>query len=311
MKKLLSLMVIAAAAFAGGGLMNEHNLTTAVNYLYHKQQVGSVISLGSITSTPPAALPDHLPTVPGAVAPGNTAAAGATNPSQTIVKQDVAATVPPVVPPPAASASPVPASPPPPLSVNWPDQTTSTYHATPVAGADKTAPQPPPVETLPPPAPAPITAEALASASPVVPPPPLAQQLPKADTQIMQASFDPNAAKPRGPVEPTWPELMRKLQNHGVGQISLSGTTAGKMKLRCELAGADGLKAQPIEAEGDTPQAAAQAALKRVVLFNAARRASKSAMPQGNIPQFSSPAPPASLPPPADAPLPAPADVPS
>ena len=67
MKKLMSLMVLAAAAFAGGGMLNEHNLTTAVNYLYHKQQVGSVISLGSITNTPPAALPAHLPNVPGAI----------------------------------------------------------------------------------------------------------------------------------------------------------------------------------------------------------------------------------------------------
>ena len=341
MKKLLSLMVLAAAAFAGGGLMNEHNLTTAVNYLYHKQQVGSVISLGSITSTPPAALPDHLPTVPGAVSASNAAgqpqaaapAAGTSVNSTPAAKPEIAATKAPVV------ASPVPASPPPPLSVNWPDRTSSTYHTTPVAPAspEKAPPvatQTLPVETLPPasPSPAPLAAEALASASPVVPPPVLEQQPPaqpaKVDSQIMQAGFDASAGRPRGPVEPTWPELMRKLQMHGVGQISLTGTTTGKLKLKCELASADGLKSQAIEAEGDTPLMAAQVALKRVVLFKAARRASKSVgsdsaqtqpaqtaqAPQATIPQFSSPLPPAYVPPPpppSDAPLPAPADVPN
>lgn len=332
MKKLLSLMVLAAAAFAGGGLMNEHNLTTAVNYLYHKQQVGSVISLGSITSSPPAALPDHLPSVPGAV-PANQAAgqAQATTPPAMPASAPAQAAV--------ATASPVPSTPPPPLSVNWPDQTSSTYRTTPVATAtpEKAPPvaaQSAPVETLPPAsaAPAPLPAESLAAASPVVPPPAMESQPPsppaKVDSQVVQAGFDGPTARPRTQAEPTWPELMRKLQMHGVGQISLSGTTTGKLKLRCELASADGLTSQAIESEGDTPVMAAQVALKRVVLFNAARRASKSAVadstqartaqtaqaPQGSIPHFSSPLPPAYVPPPpppSDAPLPAPADVPN
>lgn len=339
MKKLMTLMVLAAAAFAGGGMLNEHNLTTAVNYLYHKQQVGSVISLGSITSTPPAALPDHLPAAPGAVPlnQGNAApGATASPPAQAVASTPATApaTQPaPTVAPPSFQTQPVaqvPATPPPPLSVDWPDKTTSTYKTVPAESAAAKPAEKPAFDAA---APPPLSAELASSVTPAptVPPPPMgstsrAEERPKVDAAVMQAGLNGVASPKAANAEQAWPELMKKLQSHGVKNIALNGTTSGKLKLKCELASADGLKSLSIEGEGDTPQAAAQMALRRVLLFNAARRAAKTAPVTGDtslaggtpqqarIPQFSSPAPPPGyLPPPADAggPPPAPADVPN
>lgn len=338
MKKLMTLMVLAAAAFAGGGMLNEHNLTTAVNYLYHKQQVGSVISLGSITSTPPAALPEHLPAAPGAVPLNQGAAPGsqASLPAQAVANAPAsmpAAQPAPTGAPPGSqpqTVAQVPGTPPPLISVDWPDKTTSTYKTVP---ADSTAAKPADKPAFDAAAPPPLSAELASTAAPapMVPPPAMgtasrAEERPKVDAAVTQAGLNGAASPKAAGAEQTWPELMKKLQSHGVNNISMQGTTSGKLKIKCELASADGLKSQPIEGEGETPQAAAQMALRRVLLFNAARRAAKTApiaadasLPgtapqQARIPQFSSPAPPPDyLPPPADAggPPPAPADVPN
>ena len=116
MKKLMSLMLVCAAAFAGGGLLNEQNFVTAVNYVYHKQQVGRVISLGSITGTPASDLPEVLPSTPGAV-PSATVPGTATAPPS-------GGAAPPVVQTPATQAqaatqSPAPIVPPPALGNSY------------------------------------------------------------------------------------------------------------------------------------------------------------------------------------------------
>jgi hypothetical protein len=114
---------------------------------------------------------------------------------------------------------------------------------------------------------------------------------------------------------------MRKMQSLGIRNIHLKGTPGGRLKLECEMASSTGSKPQTIEGEGETPQAAAQVALKRIVLFNAARRASRNssqraattATASSPIPQFSPVSPPESMPPAPSStePLPPPADVPN
>lgn len=339
MKKLMSLMVLAAAAFAGGGMLNEHNLTTAINYLYHKQQVGSVISLGSITDTPPAALPAHLPSVPGAIPQASVgqpqadpqAGVSAPPPAQLANNSNQPA-VQPIVAPPAnpsnpvpVSSMPVPATPPPPLSIHWPDQTTSTYATSPkpdAAAASGIAATPPPAALAP---------DVTHSPTPSVPPPSIASSAPpsssghpKVDPSVGSAGFANAKSSGSTATEPSWSDMMRKMQSLGIRNIQLKGTPGGRLKLECEMAGINGSKSQIIEGEGETPQAAAQVALKRIVLFNAARRASRNSSQRASttvasdgstsspIPQFSPPTPPESLPPPSsNEPLPPPADVPN
>jgi len=325
MKKLMSLMVLAAAAFAGGGMLNEHNLTTAVNYLYHKQQVGSVISLGSITNTPPAALPAHLPNVPGAIPQASTSPPPADPqpglpPAPPAAQLNtapvtVASSVSPV------SAMPVPATPPPPLSIHWPDQTTSSYSTSPkpdASAAPAISATTPPVAS---------SANVGDSRTPSVPPPIIASSdlstsSPKLDSSVGSAGFASAKLSDSSATQPSWPDLMRKMQSLGIRNIHLNGTPGGRLKLECEMASINGSKPQTIEGEGETPQAAAQVALKRIVLFNAARRASRNSSQRASttapssspIPQFSPITPPESVPPApslSNEPLAPPADVPN
>lgn len=325
MKKLMSLMVLAAAAFAGGGMLNEHNLTTAVNYLYHKQQVGSVISLGSIANTPPAALPAHLPNMPGAIPQASTSPPPADlqpglPPAPPTVQLNTApATVANAASP--VSAIPVPATPPPPLSIHWPDQTTSTYSSSPKPDG---SPAPAISATAPPVA---LSTNVADSRTPSVPPPimgssDLSTSPPKLDSSVGSAGFTGAKLSDSSASEPTWADMMRKMQSLGIRNIHLQGKPGGRLKLECEMASLNGSKPQTIEGEGETPQAAAQVALKRIVLFNAARRASRNssqraattASSRSPIPQFSPITPPESVPPApslSNEPLPPPADVPN
>ena len=325
MKKLMSLMVLAAAAFAGGGMLNEHNLTTAVNYLYHKQQVGSVISLGSIANTPPAALPAHLPNVPGAIPQASTSPPPADfqpgpPPAPPAAQMNTApATVANAASP--VSAIPVPATPPPPLSIHWPDQTTSTYSSSPKPDGSVA---PAISATAPPVA---LSTNVADSRTPSVPPPiigssDLSTSSPKLDSSVGSAGFTGAKLSDSSASEPSWSDMMRKMQSLGIRNIHLQGAPGGRLKLECEMASLNGSKPQTIEGEGETPQAAAQVALKRIVLFNAARRASRnssqraaSTAPSSSpIPRFSPITPPESVPPApssSNEPLPPPADVPN
>ena len=318
-------MVLAAAAFAGGGMLNEHNLTTAVNYLYHKQQVGSVISLGSITNTPPAALPAHLPNVPGAI-PQASASPPPADPQPGLPPAPPAAqlntattTVANSTTP--VSAIPVPATPPPPLSIHWPDQTTSTYSSSPKPDGSVA---PAISATTPPVA---LSTNVADSRTPSVPPPvigssDLSTSPPKLDSNVGSAGFTGAKLSDSSASEPSWSDMMRKMQSLGIRNIHLQGTPGGRLKLECEMASLNGSKPQTIEGEGETPQAAAQVALKRIVLFNAARRASRNSSQRATttapssspIPQFSPIIPPESVPPApssSNEPLPPPADVPN
>ena len=326
MKKLMSLMVLAAAAFAGGGMLNEHNLTTAVNYLYHKQQVGSVISLGSITNTPPAALPAHLPNVPGAI-PQASASPPPADPQPGLPPAPPAAQLNTATATVANSATPVsaipvPATPPPPLSIHWPDQTTSTYSTSPKpdgsAASAVSATTPPPIA---------LSTNVADARTPSVPPPvigssDLSTSPPKLDSNVGSAGFTGAKLSDSSATEPSWTDMMRKMQSLGIRNIHLQGTPGGRLKLECEMASLNGSKPQTIEGEGETPQAAAQVALKRIVLFNAARRASRNSSQRATttapssspIPQFSPIIPPESVPPApssSNEPLPPPADVPN
>ncbi len=292
MKKLMSLMVLAAAAFAGGGMLNEHNLTTAVNYLYHKQQVGTVISLGSITNTPPAALPAHLPNVPGAI-PQHSPNNPPQNPSPSLQaqpsaihenKQKVPTTAPTSAAPTQIATAPlyvipVPSNPPPPLSIQWPDQTTSTYKASP--NSESTTPLTPPTASVSNSLPTNLPIDTTPSTTPTVLPPSIATNLkptdiPKHDNAVATVGISGSTASRPTSLDVTWAELMRKMQSLGVRNIQLTGTAGGRLKFQCEMAGQSGSKQQTFEGEGDTPQAAAQVALKRLVLFNAARRAAQN-----------------------------------
>jgi hypothetical protein len=296
MKKLMTLVFLGLAAFAGGGLMNEHNMTTFVNYLYHQQQVGNVINLGTIADSPPAALPETLPATPGAVTQ-----AGATNPPATLPSTGA---VPeaghPTVPnsggttsgartadpnrqgperDAVAQATSVPGTAPPPLSITWPDDTVSTYRP-----GTRSAVTPPP------PAPAapssefelsnqrPIAALPPSAGTPTVPPPQMAPSPAPAapsfrDDAVTNAAFAPATAENRNAADDFWKEFDSKMKSLGVVRFEITGTPGGKSKFRCELATPG---APPFEAEHHDLVLAAQAALKRVRLYNAARRASQN-----------------------------------
>lgn len=357
MKKLLSLMVVCAAAFAGGGLLNEHNLTTMVNYLYHKQQIGRVISLGSIADSPPAELPETLPTAPGAISQAVPISAQTTITPATLSPQQAAAAQPaqastqvastqPVVPPPpmdqnpAYTPTPIPSSPPPPLSIHWPNENPTTYRVTPVdPAANAAAPQV--AGTTP--ATAPPTLPGSPNQSPAPNPPgtpvamapemvqnfqnalPVQQQPSPRDNAVGRAGFPaatPAVAAPTPPAAPVWEEVMQKMKESGVQNVEMSTTPGLRLKLRCELVLPELPKPVMIEADGETPVAAGQLALKRIMLFKISRRSrmskqaeaepqiasgqqdSDETVTQLNTPQEVAPSPDAGLPPPP------PADVP-
>jgi hypothetical protein len=351
MKKLMTLMFLGLAAFAGGGMMNEHNLTTFVNYLYHKQQVGTVINLGTITDSPPAELPSTLPATPGAVpsstAPNASAPAAQTaqarnsdgtssSGSNATVQQN---------PAPAASAGAeqlvkgtenVPGSAPPPISIRWPDQTVSTFRTSPnvppqpasqIPGelpASSPSSQIP--ETLPPAQP---DDSRLASATPHVPPPPIdavvpPQSEPLRDNQVGRASF--GGSSPEKTTESAagsastsaWAEVENRMKTLGVVRYEVLGSPDGKKKFRCELAIAGAPK---FEADNEDLVQAAHMALKRVVLFHGARKATAAggrfetqpvAIPASTLPKRTDEATSGmTLPPPPAGPLAPPADLPN
>jgi|GEM_PF-4621626 len=352
MKKLMTLMFLGLAAFAGGGMMNEHNLTTFVNYLYHKQQVGTVINLGTITDSPPAELPPTLPATPGAV-PSNTAPnVGApaaqsaqgrnsdgtpSSGSNATVQQN---------PGRAKSASSeqlvkgtdnVPGSAPPPISIRWPDQTVSTFPTSPNVPPQSTSQIPgefPPSsstgqipESLPPAQP---DDSQLASATPHVPPPPIdsvasPMSEPMSDNQVGRASFGgssaekPTEAAAGGTAARAWVEVENRMRTLGVVRYEVLGTPDGKKKFRCELAIAGAPK---FEADNEDLVQAANMALKRVVLFHGARKATAAAggrfetqpvaIPASTLPKMKNEATPGNtFPPPPAGPLAPPPDLPN
>lgn len=297
MKKLMTLMFLGFAAFAGGGLMNEHNMTTMVNYLYHKQQVGTVINLGTIADTPPAELPATLPATPGAIpksdsqvsatSPQPQAAGAAASTANSNPGGNVAAPV-----ANAAQAAPgVPGSSPPPISIRWPDETVSTFRTspnsppTPAPEASVPATKPEPVDRLPDSLPPrlvdslPIASAASVAGTPHVPPPAMlpnpAQSPALRDDQIERASsVDSSGNKPPVPMPAPfngWKEIETRMNTLGVVRYEILGNPGGKKKFRCEI---DVEGSPKFEAENEDIVQAAQFALKRVVLYQAARKAS-------------------------------------
>ena len=310
MKKLMTLMFLGLAAFAGGGLMNEHNLTTAVNYLYHKQQVGNVINLGTIADTPPAELPPTLPATPGAV-PKNDTQSSASKSLPSYSAQAANGSTLPGSPPagvepgpaPLASVSPaaglngaaaaspgsaVPGTAPPPISIHWPDKSVSTFRTSPNAPQDGSPgavvppdPQSQFQESLPPPLAesAPIAALPQGSTIPHVPPPQIqssSSQPPSfRDDRVDRASntepMTPKTATgPASANSTTWKEIEAKMVALGVVRYEILGSPGARKKFRCEI---DIAGAPKFEAESEDVAQAAQFALKRVVLFQAARKA--------------------------------------
>ncbi len=313
MKKLMTLMFLGLAAFAGGGLMNEHTVTTVVNYLYHKQQVGNVINLGTIADTPPAELPQTLPATPGAV-PKSDSKDLVANPARSTQPMTSNGAAPPAIPVAnggsgstpvlanapapnsngatgASAGATVPGTAPPPISIRWPDETVSTFRTSPNVpqGAASAAVVPPDPqsqmqEALPPPLPdsAPIAALAHGSAVPHVPPPqiqPAPQQNPQLrDDRVDRASSAESVSSrhssgPAPSTAPVWKEIEIKMNALGVVRYEIVGSPGGKKKFRCEI---DVPGAPKFEAESEDVAQAAQFALKRVVLFQAARKASGS-----------------------------------
>lgn len=299
--------------------MNEHNLTTAVNYLYHKQQVGNVINLGTIADTPPAELPPTLPATPGAVPKGDTQSPETKSPQSPLADSANPSTLP-VSPPPAAGTGPaplastgpasqvngasgpspgtsVPGTAPPPISIRWPDESVSTFRTSPNSPQNATpAPAIPPdpqsqmQETLPPPLAesAPIAALAQGSTIPHVPPPQIQHGTPQSppvkDDRIDRASTSESvspkpAAGPSAAIASTWKEIEAKMDTLGVVRYEILGSPGGKKKFRCEI---DVAGAPKFEAESEDVAQAAQFALKRVVLFHAARKASGNAAGVGD-----------------------------
>ncbi|MBI1322212.1 hypothetical protein GC170_03355 [bacterium] len=310
MKKLMTLMFLGLAAFAGGGLMNEHNLTTAVNYLYHKQQVGNVINLGTIADTPPSDLPPTLPATPGAVPKGETPSS-ASQPLQASLADPAEPSKSTVSPPAAGGTGPaplasagaanriqgaagpdaatsVPGTAPPPISIRWPDESVSTFRTSPNApentasvSAVPPASQSQMQETLPPPLAesAPIAALAQGSTIPHVPPPQIQQTInqppPVRDDRIDRASsVEPVSSKSGAGTSSvafaTWREIEARMDALGVVRYEILGSPGAKKKFRCEI---DIAGAPKFEAESEDVTQAAQFALKRIVLFHAARKA--------------------------------------
>lgn len=294
--------------------MNEHNLTTAVNYLYHKQQVGNVINLGTIADTPPAELPPTLPATPGAVPTGDKqSSATKSNPSP-IAEAANGSTMPASAPAgfengpaPLASSAPashmnavsgsspaaaIPGTAPPPISIRWPDESVSTFRTSPNtpqnashAPAVPSVPQGQKEETLPPPPveSAPIASLAQGSTIPHVPPPHIQPASPPPtafrDDRVDRASsvqpFSPKpSASPNASASTTWHEIEDKMDALGVVRYEILGSPGAKKKFRCEI---DIAGAPKFEAESEDIAQAAQFALKRVVLFQAARKASGNA----------------------------------
>lgn len=346
MKKLMSLMVVCAAAFAGGGLLNEHNLTTAINYLYHKQQIGKVISLGSITGTPPAELPDSIPNVPGAVVVQNpnapnlmqnssqisndpSLAGNVAQPNPPVThgnpSESAAPSAQPVVPPPpldkqtAFEPTPIPATPPPPLSIHWPNEAPKNYRAVSIdpsrqvnGGMDQSGvPKPdssavsknlPPKSDFIPPA------ELTEGHPPVAALPkeqpgfkanvpetrdPIASTQPRRDDDLYLANLNSRPGELRNPSqglsgnesrELSWNDLMEKMKAKGIRNVQMTATPGGNLKLRCELPIEGTVRYQVIEAEGNSPQAAAKLALNRATLYTVSRRvASQSSQPDPSV----------------------------
>ncbi len=351
MKKLMTLMFLGLAAFAGGGLMNENNLTTFVNYLYHKQQVGTVINLGTIADSPPSELPPTLPATPGAVPPNpapSTSSPGALsaqgrNPDAAPSSSSTNA-VPqnPVQAPSTVSqqlvkgTESVPGSTPPPISIQWPDQTVSTFRTSPNLPQQANPPTPGELpasnptgqipDSLPPAQP---DDARLAAATPHVPPPPIdslgAQQAaPVKDDQVGRASF--GGKTPEKMPEPStsgasnraWVEVETRMRSLGVVRYEVLGTPDGKKKFRCELAI---VGAPKFEADHDDLVQAAQMALKRVVLFHGARKATAAGgrLEEQPVPiqastlpkRMETPSSGIAVPPPTEGPLTPPADLPN
>lgn len=351
MKKLMTLMFLGLAAFAGGGLMNENNLTTFVNYLYHKQQVGTVINLGTITDSPPSELPPTLPATPGAVPPNpapNMSSPGALsaqgrNPDTAPPSSSTEALPQNPVQAPSNGAQQivkgtanVPGSTPPPISIHWPDQTVSTFRTSPNLPQQANSPAPGELpasihtgqipESLPPAQ----TADARpAVATPHVPPPPIdsfgAQQAaPVKDDQVGRASFggttNEKLPEPSTSVASNraWIEVETRMRSLGVVRYEVLGTPDGKKKFRCEIAIAGAPK---FEADHDDLVQAAQMALKRVVLFHGARKATAAGgrleeqplpIPSSTVPRRTETLSPGiAVPPPSEGPLTPPADLPN
>lgn len=352
MKKLMSLMFLAAAAFAGGGLMNEQNLTTFVNYLYHKQQVGTIVSLGTITDSPPAELPATLPATPGAV-PANPAPAansearqpgngrnadGAPSTGANVAASPIA--TPATAPgsnPNARGTGTIPGTAPEPISIQWPDRSKSTFVAGPKTQASPNASladapaATPPSQHFDSPPPALANDPRVVSNAPHVPPPQLdttPPQLPTParDDRSMRAAFDGQppdnpsapAATPSGSSpSPEWIQIENRMRTLGVVRYEVSGSPDGKKKFRCEIAIAGAPK---FEADHDNLIEAANKALKRVVLFHGARKASTAdgyaeeqpeSIPASKLPRMIEPgspglpspsSPPGPLTPPSDLP---------
>jgi hypothetical protein len=340
MKKLMSLMLVCAAAFAGGGMLNEHNFVTAVNYIYHKQQVGRVISLGSITGTPAAELPEVLPSTPGAVPTAPVAGAATAPPAggasppllQTPATQAQAATQSPapVVPPPsldqAYQPTPIPSRPQPPLEIKLPSEDQiSAVAQIPV----KQEPETPAIAPL---RPGPFDAPAAPESLPrqiAANVPEVGSALagnanemkPKRDDAVTRSGFDSQNEKIMPEKEPTWAELVEKMRSLGLKNIELQVLANGQLKLKSNLINNITGKQYEIAAEGTTPEKAAQVAIRRTVLYQASAKSNRSQnQPEpvatapkrlGRIndePLYSVPPPAAPLEAPVD--LPPPADLP-
>jgi len=93
---------------------------------------------------------------------------------------------------------------------------------------------------------------------------------PRRDTDIQRAAGSNAGSNPSTDLEPAWKELQQKMINQGVVRYEILGSPGGKTKFRCEIA----MQGAPaFEAENEDLALAVQAALKRVVLYKAARRA--------------------------------------
>lgn len=103
----------------------------------------------------------------------------------------------------------------------------------------------------------------LAAAEPAAGPAPLAA----ADGAVVQAGLE---AAPAPPADRSWVDVARRLAELGVGRYWVEGEPGGAVRFRCTIPVAgERAVAQQFEAEGDTPQEAAETVLKRVALWRA------------------------------------------
>ena len=260
MRKALLVITLVAASFAGGAVVNGPGLHWLKGQISSRLRQGDAIPTVEVDTEPPAVSSDPKPSaedVPAAPAP-------------TLVEGLIPSGGPSPPPAPAAavkaddppSSATTPAPPPlgePPSELKAPDVPLNLAGSLPVT--EPNVPSSSPSGWADAPGPAPSIA--------VLPKPKAAPSLPPSDAAVSAASAPASSAASSS----GWAAVRKRMRSMGVTKYWVEGSPSGAVTFRCVLPvpGQESVS-QQFEAEGEDDLKAAEIALRRALLWQAAER---------------------------------------